>query len=221
MRISSSRTQHAIRLLSLLSNCGEATGGNDPKNSVSVIRAEKKLQALDFWMRNPDYLADEIVTAVEQKELDSSFLQTAESLLNDQEPNLRHFPMHKWFFGAYEAVDDAFALLQTYGFAQITRRGTPGRRLQNQFFLTQFGAEKAKLLDDIKPLDWYPKQAKLVSLVAREDSGSRLKERQYQQESYARTVWGNDIGSITEQVRKRLEDFTNSSLDTGVGMEAS
>lgn len=213
MNVSSSRTQHAIRLLTLLSACGEPSGGSDPDDSVSVIRAEKKLQALDFWMRNPDYLADELVTAVELGKLDSSYLKTAESLLNDPEPNLHHFPMHKWFFGAYEAVDDAFALLQAYGLARVIRRGTPGRRLQNQFFLTRLGAEKAQSLCDIEPLSWYPKQASVVSLVAGNDSGSSLKKRQYQQDSYAQTVWGKDIGSITEQVHERLRNLAMTDSD--------
>lgn len=44
----STPTQHAIRLLTLLGVCGEPTGGNDPVGIVSVIRSEKRLQALDF-----------------------------------------------------------------------------------------------------------------------------------------------------------------------------
>lgn len=208
-------------MLALLNICGEPTGGSDPKGSVSTIRSEKRLQALDFWMRNPDYLADELVTAVEQGNLDDTYLKTAESLLSDHEPNLHHFPMHKWFFGAYEAVDDAFALLQAYGLAHISRRGTPGRRLQNQFFLTQLGVEKSKDLYSIEPLTWYPKQAQIVSLVARNDSGSTLKERQYAQESYARTVWGKDIGSITEQVQARLASLSNATPDKRADVKAS
>jgi hypothetical protein len=57
------RTQHAIRLLTLLWVCGGPTGGSDPPGMVSVIRSGKRLQALEFWLRNPDYLADELATA--------------------------------------------------------------------------------------------------------------------------------------------------------------
>ena len=63
--ITATRTQHAIRLLVLLRVCGDEVGGNDPAGMIQVIRSERRLQALDFWLRNPDYLADELVTAVE------------------------------------------------------------------------------------------------------------------------------------------------------------
>lgn len=201
---SASRTQHAVRLLTLLRVCGEEVGGNDLPGMVQVIRAEKRIQALDFWLRNPDYLADELVTEVENGTLDGAYLGVAAQLLTDPEPSWHHFPMPKWFYGAYEAVDDAFSLLQAHGLAQVHRRGTPNHRLQNQFFLTALGASMADELRTTEMLDWYPNQADLVALVAGNDNGSRLKERQYKQDAYAQTVWGNDIGSIREQVEARL-----------------
>lgn len=187
-------------------------GGSDPVGTVNVIRAEKRLQALDFWLRNPDYLADELVTAVEDGRLDRGYLDIAAGLLNDSEPSWHHFPMPKWFYGAYEAVDDAFSLLQAHGLALVKRRGTPGHRLQNQFYLTELGASMAEELRVTELLAWYPKQAELVALVAGSDHGSRLKERQYQQDTYSQTVWGNDIGSIREQVEIRLLE---QQQDTG------
>src|SRR5450759_4320192 len=110
--VSASRSQHAVRLLTLLHACGDPVGGNDPDGMVRVIRSELRLQALDFWLRNPDYLADELITSVENGTLDDQYLDVAAKLLTDPEPSWNHFPMPKWFYGAYEAVDDAFALLQ-------------------------------------------------------------------------------------------------------------
>jgi hypothetical protein len=116
---SASRSQHAVRLLALLRVCGESVGGNDPEGTVRAIRSEKRLQALDFWLRNPDYLADELVTGVEKGALGQQYLDIAARLLTDPEPSWNHFPMPKWFYGAYEAVDDAFALLQPPSFAEV------------------------------------------------------------------------------------------------------
>jgi hypothetical protein len=115
--------------------------------------------------------------------------------------------MPKWFFGAYEAVDDAFALLQAYGLGIVQRRGAPPKRLQNQFFLTELGAQKADELSSTKGLDWYPQQAHLVRLVAGSDNGTQLKERQYAQDAYALATWGDRIGSVREQVEIRLADL--------------
>ncbi|MEQ4726038.1 hypothetical protein [Nonomuraea sp. B19D2] len=217
---SATRTQHAIRLLTLLRVCGEPVGGNDPPGTVEVIRSEKRLQALDFWLRNPDFLADQLVRAVKAGHIAGTYLDVAESLLTDPEPAWHHYPMPKWFYGAYESVDDAFALLQAYGLGLIQRRGAPPRRLQNQFFLTELGAEKADELRSIPKLEWYPRQAQLVHLVAGGDSGTRLKERQYEQEAYAQAFWGENIGSIGEQVKIELAALRASISDVATGMNS-
>lgn len=208
MEQTASRMQHALRLLTLLRVCSEPTGGGDPEAMVAVIRSEKRLQALDFWLRNPDYLADEILNLVETGELESSWVAVASGLLTEREPQLHHYPMPKWFYGAYEAVDDAMALLETYGLARVHRRGTPPKRLQNSFFLTDAGVQAADDLTVAQGLNWYATQAQLVGRVAGDDSGNKLKERQYAQESYAKARWGQPIGSIAEQVRKRLAEDT-------------
>lgn len=188
----------------LLRVCGDPVGGSDPVGMAQVIRSERRLQALDFWLRNPDYLADEIVTAVEAGVLDAGHLVVAEALLTDSEPAWHHYPMPKWFYGAYEEVDDAFAILQAYGLGLVRRRGAPPKPLRNQFFLTELGAEKADELAATDVLSWYSQQAQLVHTVAGTDSGTKLKERQYVQDEYADAVWGTTIGSISEQVTRRL-----------------
>ncbi|GAA4442597.1 hypothetical protein [Phytohabitans houttuyneae] len=215
-RPAATRTQHAIRLLVLLAECGEPVVDGDPPEVVKVVRSELKLQAMDFWLRNPDYLADELVTMVERGQLADSYLDTAWSLLTDPEPDLRWYPMPRWFFGAYEALDDAFSLLETYGLATLTRTGQPGRQSQrNQFFLTQPGADAAIELARDAVLGWYARQVTLVALVAGDDRGQRLKERQYEQATYAGTELGLDIAPIAPRVRKRLE-----SLGFGVTAQA-
>jgi len=198
------RTQHAVRILAILRACGEQAAGNDPHGAVQAIRSELRLQALDFWLRNPDYLADEILTLVETGRLGETYLQVSASLLTDTEPALHRYPMPKWFYGAYEAVDDAVALLEAYGLALTRRRGTPPKRLQSQFFLTELGAEAADEMARTEVLDWYGRQAGLVHLVAGDDPGSRLKERQYAQDTYAGAVRGDEISSVTDRVRRRL-----------------
>lgn len=205
-RPSATRTQHAIRLLVLLAECGEAAVDSDPAGATKAIRSELRLQAMDFWMRNPDYLADELVTMVEIGKISGSYLDTARSLLDDAEPDLHWYPMPRWFFGAYEQLDDAFALLETYSLATMRRSGQPGKKSQrNQFYLTQDGVEAAAELADDPVLGWYSRQVKLVALVAGDDAGQRLKNRQYQQATYAGTELGLDIAPIAPRVRERLD----------------
>jgi hypothetical protein len=58
-----SERQTAIRLLTCIQAAGEtqkaAQHGDD---IVCVLRAQSRLQAFEFWMRNPDYLANELLT---------------------------------------------------------------------------------------------------------------------------------------------------------------
>jgi hypothetical protein len=80
----------------------------DPVGTVQAIRSELRLQAMDSWMRNPDYLADELVTMIEAGELEDGYLDVAWSSLNDPESDLHWYPMPRWFYGAYEQLGDAF-----------------------------------------------------------------------------------------------------------------
>lgn len=211
-RPSHTRTQHALRLLVLLDQTGEAAADGDPPTAVKAVRSELRLQAMDFWMRNPDYLADEIISQVEAGELADSYLQIARGLLEDPEPDLHYYPMPRWFYGAYEAIDDAMALLETYGLATFRRSGEPGTKShRNQLFLTSAGADAVAELAVDAVLGWYARQAALVALVAIDTVGSKLKERQYEQATYAGTELGLNIAPIAEHVRKRLDDHTTTT----------
>ncbi|WP_308818037.1 hypothetical protein [Pseudonocardia alni] len=170
---------------------------------MRAIRSELRLQALDFWLRNPDYLADELLTEVEAGRLDRSFIEVASSLLSAPEPTLRHYPMPRWLFGAYEPIDDAFAPLEAYGLAMMRR--TPGGH-RNQYFLLPDGAAAGQdLAAATSALAWYPRQVELVLRVAGNQNGSQLKARQYQQAAYAGTELGTAIAPIADRVRQRLQ----------------
>ncbi|WP_414943814.1 hypothetical protein [Amycolatopsis sp. cmx-11-32] len=183
----------------------------DPPGTVKSVRSELRLQAMDFWLRNPDYLADELVSMVEAGAADPGLLITAQSLLDDPEPDLRWYPMPRWFFGAYEQLDDAFSLLETYGLATLRRTGQPGKKSKrNQFFLTQAGATAVAELATDPTLGWYTEQVKLVALVAGDDGGQALKDRQYRQATYAGTELGVDIAPIAPRVRERLDGLSTA-----------
>ncbi|UZG60389.1 hypothetical protein [Rhodococcus opacus] len=199
----------------ILADCGEPVTGSDPADTVRVIRSELRLQALDFWLRNPDYLADELVTKVEVGEIDASYLSVARHLLDDPEPDLRWYPMPRWHFGAYEAIDDAFSLLEAYGLAALGRIGDVSNTVCSQFFLTEAGMRAAADLAGQPRLSWYTEQVKLVHLVAGNDLGSHLKQRQYRQAEYAGTELGVHIGPIVERVRERLDGLDSGAHSQG------
>jgi hypothetical protein len=220
-RPAATRTQHAIRILALLDRCGDPTIDSDPVSAIRAVRSELRLQAMDFWMRNPDYLADEIISQVQSGLIDRSYLAEAGDLLDGGEPDLHWYPMPRWFYGAYEAIDDAVALLETYGLAVFRRTGEIGAKSQrNSLFLTEKGAGAVRELLDDPVLSWYPRQANLVALVAKNTVGSKLKDRQYEQATYAGTELGLEIASIADHVRKRLKAL-EASANGGINGGAS
>lgn len=197
--------QHAIRLLVILEACGEQVKLGDPGECASVIRAEMRLQALDFWLRNPDYLAGELLALVKAGELPVLHLDDVDRLLNDPEPDLHWYPMPRWHYGAYEAIDDAFSILSAYGLALVRRRGGVKKTAASQFFITDAGVTAVLDLAAEPVLRWYTDQVQIVKLVARNDNGSTLKKRQYAQAEYANTKLGVTIASIADAVRAELE----------------
>jgi hypothetical protein len=64
-----------------------------------VVRSELRLQATDFWLRNPDYLADEFLTLVESGAIDVTYIETARTLLEDPGAGLALVPHARscWF----------------------------------------------------------------------------------------------------------------------------
>ena len=201
--------QGALRMLFLLDKAGSlpAPGSHaQTVGAVAVIASEKRLQALHFWMRNPDYLAYEMLKCVERGELDSSWVDRAEKLLTGEEPELRRYPMLRHRFGAYEPIDDSFSFLVASGLAECHRIGNPGSVQQTTFYLLMPGRTLAQsITDDFPQLAWYPNRARVIAEISGDQSGSALKQRQYQLAEYAQTTLGDHIQPIAETVRESLE----------------
>lgn len=202
--------QGALRLLFLLDAAGvPVSGSNVPPQAVKLVRSEKRLQAMDFWMRNPDYLAAEILLLAQTGVFTDADIPVARGLLDGGEPDLRRYPMVRYLFGAFEPIDDAFSMLITPGLATRRRVGNPQGRKSSYFYLLQAGADATeRIVADDPDLRWYQDRARLVARVARGDSGNRLKERQYAHAEYAETQIGTRFAPITEIVRQRLADHS-------------
>ena len=172
---------------------------------MASLRAQSRLQALDFWMRNPDYLANELLTAFEETD-DKSLVHLAERIFNDREPDLRRLPMIRYHFGAFEPLDNALSILVAAGLLKIRRQGSPGQVREHIYLLTSKGREAMASLAAAAPeLAWYRDRAAIVTRIAGDKGGKALKDRQYLQAEYAGTELNHIIAPITERVRKRLD----------------
>jgi hypothetical protein len=201
------RRRDAVRILHILDKAGETLKprGDDPATAVKVLKSEKRLQALDFWVRNPDYLAHEMLNQYEETR-NPDLLATAARVMTGDEPELRRLGMLRFFYGAFERVHDAVAVLKTVGLVDVRRKfsGIPPRLVDRQFFLLESGARKAGELEQDAVLCWYAERAALVAAVAGDRTGSALKAAQYGVAQYEGTRWGDIIAPIYDEVRARL-----------------
>lgn len=202
----SSRYLDAIRILFLLSEAGVTPSASCPENYKKVIHTQTRLQALDFWMRNPDYLANELLNDIEAGKRPKTDLNLVDQILKDDEPLIRRYPMIRYLFGAYEPLDDALAILRARELIIIRRDGNLGTQTvrEHHYYLLTKGEDALDLLLEEYPnFIWYRRRAEIVAALAGVASGPILKKRQYKEINYAETQLGSRIAPILDKVRVR------------------
>lgn len=197
----------ALRILFVLRAGGTPWGEPAEPDIVSIFKGEARLLAFDFWMRNPDYLAAELLDLFEQSG-DMAYYQAAETIFDQDEPDLRRVPMIRYFFGAYDRLDDVLSLLRSRDLIQITGFKSKIKVKETDFLLTAKGKEVCDSAVTQEPiLKWYADRAELVAKVAGDRGGAALKQQQYERATYAETRLGGIIPPITLDVRHRLEQL--------------
>lgn len=197
--------QSAVRLLACI--CAGATPVQAPElgpDVVGVLRAQSRLQALDFWVRYPDYLANELLNEFEATG-DRGDLDLARRILDEREPDLRRVPMVRFHFGAFEPLHNPLSILRSRDLVRQRREGEPGHVRETAYLMTTAGREAMRGLADAAPeLAWYRDRAEVAVRVAGGAGGAALKGRQYLQEEYAATPLKGTIPPIADRVRERL-----------------
>jgi hypothetical protein len=204
-----SREQDAVRILLLLNSAGEAVEDGELSlpglaSAVCVVRTTVRLQKLDFWLRNPDYLADELLNDYEISR-EEPLLRIAASILDSEEPEVRRYPMLRHKFGAWENIDNALAVLRGAGLAARKRRGTVDRVRQSDYYLLEKGRQVACDIVAAEPVfQYYVDRVSLVVQLADGLGGTQLKKRQYLQREYAETPLREHISTVAPRARMRL-----------------
>ena len=209
------RMQDAVRILMLIDQAAQPVDGATLSASdaplataVGVVRTQVRLQKLDFWVRNPDYLANELLNDYEDRDQDPSLLEMAGEILDSEEPELRRYPMLRYLFGAYEDLEDALSVLRQADLVIRRKKGRPGRVTRTDYYLTKAGEDMAaRIRKDYPDLAWYSSRAALVVLLADGKGATTLKDRQYLVDEYINTKHGVRIPSITDRARRRLADI--------------
>lgn len=185
-------------------------------NAVAVLHAESRLQKLDFWLRNPDYLADELLNDYERNP-DPRVLEIVGEILDSEEPEICAIPMVRYLFGAFENLDGVLSLLVAPGLLVIRpHRGAAGTVIKDSYYLTRKGREISdRATTEYPELAWYTTRALLVKALAEAtgDTAHALRKRQYLQRDYAQTPLGEIIPSIADKARERLAELRKTMLE--------
>ncbi|HBO1833549.1 TPA: hypothetical protein L4G11_001229 [Pseudomonas aeruginosa] len=193
----------ALRLLFILVRGGEPL--EQPFDHWDqVFLGEKRALAIDFWLRYPDYLADQLLNIHSQTQ-DASLLEAAEQIFDEDQPDVRIVRMIRWRRGAFDDLQTSLSVLGFRGLARPMRRKLPTGNFQFEYltgplargFLDEAVAEQPELA-------WYERQTQLALLVAQDKSGSALKDMHYADEEYAATPYGATIPSIKSRVLERI-----------------
>jgi hypothetical protein len=208
-RRSSSRYRDALRLMFILVAGSEAReNSGSPNDPVSSFRSEKRLMAMDFLVRYPDYLANSLLDLYEETG-EQELLEAARSMFAEDEPDARLVKMIRWNYGAYQPVDDSLALLTYFGFVRAMQlRSDDGKTKWNEYLILP---KALTFLDDAvasqPALGWYRDRMTLLKRVTADKSGSALKDEQYEIPAYSNTNLGEIIPSIRDAVEARLNSI--------------
>lgn len=180
-----------------------------------IFKSEVRIQKIDFLIRNPDYLSYELLLiAVNEPSKKQDIKQIVKSIYVTAEPQLRRLEMERFFFGAYEDIDDVIGFLKSIGYIGFTsKKSSDLKTIEKQYFVTQTAITKTNFaINNLPALEWYAKRCELIKKYFGNLSGSQLKVSQYQIEEYRNTTFKNFIGEISETVKNDYYRMFNERL---------
>jgi hypothetical protein len=203
--------QDAIRLLFILINGSEEYEDEFDSSIKGIFNGKARLYAMDFWVRYPDYFANELLSKYNET-YDLKYLDIAEKIFKDEEPDLRSIPMIRFLFGAYEKLDNTLSILVSKGLIKQSGQKTNTTIHQHDYLIFEKAYEIVNSsITEFPILKWYHDRTLLISEIAGQKGGAALKDRQYEQIVYAKTKLGGIIPSIKEDVFNELQKIKSIS----------
>jgi hypothetical protein len=200
------RYRDALRLLFILHAGARPAEPIDPKTGIiGVFEGEKRLMAIDFWIRYPDYLADQLLNLYEATN-DPALLAEIQTIFDREEPDVRLIKVLRWRYGAFDRIEDALAILSARNLVKPMKKTIPTGSQHDFLIYPAASSFLACAVQDQPTLKWYEDRTRLALLIAGDKSGSALKDMQYEAPEYESTLLSAVIPSIKGRVQKRLDD---------------
>lgn len=195
-----------FRVLMILYFFSQDLEPDEKPGYTKVFKSEVKIQALDFLIRNPDYLAYELLTlSNDDPEINRQEVKRiVKQIFGNDEPTIRRVEMERFFYGAYEDIDNIIAFLHGIGFVDFeSKRRTDGRVGNKMYYISNNAVDKIQNnLKGIVSINWYFDRCALIKKFFADASGSELKISQYKIDEYKNTLYKTYISEITEKVKE-------------------
>lgn len=180
-----------------------------------LFKSEIRIQKIDFLIRNPDYLAYELLNVAKSdagKKIEIK--DTITAIFNSKEPSIRRLEMERFFFGAYEDIDDVISFLKSIDFIDFSsKKSSDFRTIEKQYYITDLAVSKFEnTLPTLNALKWYMDRCELIKKYFGDLTGTQLKIAQYQIKEYRNTTYNNYIGSIQGIVEEEFYNFYGERL---------
>ncbi|MBD2315977.1 hypothetical protein [Phormidium tenue] len=207
--------QDRIRIfLLLLCFSNEHEDPNFPERK-KIFESEVRIQKLDFLLRNPDYFAYELLHYARENDSKRNEIKILiKEIFNSKEPELRRIEMEKFFFGAYEDIDDVIAFLKSIDFIDFTsQKDSELKTVSKKYYITNYALTKVNHYSiDKTSLKWYLDRCSHIHKYFGNLSGTQLKAMQYRIDEYRDTKYGEYIGGISERVVNKYFELFGEQL---------
>lgn len=204
-----------LRIFLILYYFGEGYYNPQLPQFSKVFKSEVRIQKIDFLLRNPDYLSYELLRKAEgNSALRPEIMAIVRRISEDEEPEIRRLEMERFFFGAYEDIDDVISFLHSRDFIHFqSKRGSDLKTVEKQYFITQYADQKvSSSLGHLAALRWYMDRCLLIKKYFGDLNGTQLKVSQYQIEEYKNTSYGQFINSIQATVKEIFHNLYGEQL---------
>lgn len=208
--------QSRLRVLFIIYFFSQSYCNPEEPHRKTIFETEVRIQKIDFLIRNPDYLAYELLSLAKETKLenDHKIRFIVKRIFKDNEPILRKREMERFFFGAYEDLDDIIAFLKAYGLIEFeSEKSTSGYVIGKKYFVTSYGENKIiNGLTKVPAITWYSDRCKLINEYFGSLSGNELKMRQYQIQKYNDTPLHEHIDSVEKEANRMYVEMYGEAL---------
>lgn len=194
-----------IRIYLIIYFFSERYNDDTTPNLVRVLYTETKIQKIDFLLRNPDYFALELLNLLHETTHDRYLIKNVIlDIFRNKEPAIRRLEMRRFFFGAYEDIDDVIAFLESYGFIVFeSARNSDLKIVDKRYYITRYAEEKTEsLLTEMDSLKWYIDRCEQIKKYFGDYTGTQLKNMQYEEDTYSKASYGEFIADVQEKVKE-------------------